>query len=315
MSRDIEKLTVIMAVYNGMPYLQDSIESILNQSLKEYKFVIVNDGSTDGTKKYLNSLNDKRIKIIHQDNAGQGAAANTAIYECDTEFIARMDSDDISAPERLLAEMMYIEQHEDVVLVSTQVDFISNKKVFSGPYKPTDHESIRKSLIHGNAAVCHGACMMRTSAIKKLGGYRIKRSGLDIDMFLRISEIGKLANIDKILYHIRVHKESVCYKDRSKINMARSYAVKCSKHREKNISEPNYDEFKKIWETRNLYLKVKTYIEGWSGQWYRQAMIDMANSKTMRGYWKLFIAAAFRPKGTLRRINGWVLRVRQKITS
>jgi glycosyltransferase involved in cell wall biosynthesis len=178
-------VTVILPVYNAMPYLPEAVESILGQTLKDFRFIIINDGSTDASPEYLDSIKDSRVTIIHQENQGVGAATNRILEICGTEYCAKMDADDISLPRRLETQLQLMQDDKDLVLSSTQVAFISGKRLFQGPREPLRNEMIRKSLMKGNAAICHGASIFRTAAARKLGGYRIRGAGLDTDFFFK----------------------------------------------------------------------------------------------------------------------------------
>ena len=91
-------VTVLMTVYNGMPLLEEAVESVLGQTLTDWTLLIVNDGSTDATPQYLNGLNDNRIRVVHQANEGLAGALNTGLELCESEFLARLDADDVALP-------------------------------------------------------------------------------------------------------------------------------------------------------------------------------------------------------------------------
>src|SRR3972149_8043921 len=114
-------VTVLMTVYNGMPYLPPAVDSVFAQTLRDWRLVIVNDGSTDGTADYLSALGDPRVPVLHQENQGTAAAANHGLAHCDTEFVARMDSDDVSLAARLEKQRDFLQAHPEVGLVGTQV--------------------------------------------------------------------------------------------------------------------------------------------------------------------------------------------------
>jgi glycosyltransferase involved in cell wall biosynthesis len=132
------EVTVLMPVYNGMPFLPEAVDSILNQTLRDFTFLIINDGSTDDTEEYLDRLDDPRLQIVHQPNQGIGAALNAGLALCKTEFIARMDSDDLSLPSRLKAQLDFLNLHKDVGLVGTKFAYlgISGRSGFP-PRRPT----------------------------------------------------------------------------------------------------------------------------------------------------------------------------------
>ena len=101
----MSEISILMAVYNGMPYLPEAVRSIRAQTFEDWTFVIIDDGSSDGTADYLDGLDDPRIRVTHQENQGLGAALNRGLELCDTEFLARMDSDDIAYPTRLQEQL------------------------------------------------------------------------------------------------------------------------------------------------------------------------------------------------------------------
>src|SRR5262245_26499985 len=90
------KLTILIPVYNGMPYLRDAVQSLIDQTLRNWRCVVVNDGSTDGTREFIDSLGDDRFIVLHQNNAGIAAAINRGLQHCHTPYIARLDADDVA---------------------------------------------------------------------------------------------------------------------------------------------------------------------------------------------------------------------------
>ena len=92
----MSNVSILMAVCNGMPYLPEAVDSIRRQTLAQWTFVIVDDGSTDGSAQYLDGLDDSRIRVLHTPNRGLGAALNRGLALCHTEFVARMDCDDVA---------------------------------------------------------------------------------------------------------------------------------------------------------------------------------------------------------------------------
>jgi glycosyltransferase involved in cell wall biosynthesis len=134
------RVSILMTVYNGMPYLPAAIESMLKQTFQDFEFIIVNDGSTDGTVAYLDSLADPRIHVVHRENGGTAAAANQGLQHCRGEYIARMDSDDISLPHRLATQVAFLDQHPRVGLVGAQMAPLGETGVGKSLILPTTHE-------------------------------------------------------------------------------------------------------------------------------------------------------------------------------
>ena len=189
-----------MTVYNGMPYLHEAVESIRAQSLSDFRFVIVDDGSTDGTAPYLARLaeDDRRVTIITQRNTGTAGAANHGLKHVATEFVARMDADDIAMADRLEKQLVYMKANPDVGLAGSQVAPIGEKGVGSSLQLPCSHDEIFPAMMQGMHGLAHSSVIIRTALLKKLGGYWSKKLIDDWDMMLRVGEVSKLANLDAV---------------------------------------------------------------------------------------------------------------------
>src|SRR3989338_5597380 len=121
------KICVIMSVYNGLPYLKEAVKSILNQTYKNFEFIIVDDASRDKTWQFLKSLKDKRVKLIqNKKNLGLAASLNIAIRLAQGDFIARMDADDISLSNRFEEQIKYLTKHQEIDLCGTWVPLIDD---------------------------------------------------------------------------------------------------------------------------------------------------------------------------------------------
>src|SRR5271154_5570363 len=107
-------LTVMMPVYNAMPYLPAAVNSILGQSLQDFKFQIIDDGSTDGSREYLEGLRDTRIRLDSQHHSGLQSVLNRSLELVETCLYARMDADDVAHPERLAIQCAFMRGHPEV---------------------------------------------------------------------------------------------------------------------------------------------------------------------------------------------------------
>src|SRR6478609_4579665 len=165
----IPDVSILMPVYNGMPYLRQAIESVLAQTLNNWQCVIVNDGSRDGTRDYLSSLGDERFLIIDQENAGISAAINRGFELCTARYIARLDADDIALPTRLAEQVAFLDAHPEVALVGTQVVPMGACGAGSSLKLPTAHAEIMSDLIAARHAVAHSSAMIRADLLRELG--------------------------------------------------------------------------------------------------------------------------------------------------
>jgi glycosyltransferase involved in cell wall biosynthesis len=207
-------LSVLMPVYNGAAYLAESIDSILAQTFADFELIIVNDGSTDRSEKILRDYErrDGRIKIISRPNTGIVGALNDGLAVCNADLVARMDADDVSLSERFATQLRYLNENPDCVCVGSRVIGIDpcGCELFRSEHKST-HKEIDQELLNGVGwAIVHPAAMLRRAAIEQVGGYRKEFQWVeDLDLFLRLAEHGRLANLDQMLLKYRQHTESV----------------------------------------------------------------------------------------------------------
>lgn len=166
------KVSVIMSVYNGEKYLRESLESILNQTFKDFEFIIVNDGSTDRTLEILQKFerSDSRVKIISQKILGLTKSLNKAISHSKGEFIARQDSDDISLPERLEKQLNVIDKKSNIDLVASWYYIINENGENILLRKLPEAETVRRLLKFENL-ICHSSVMFKKTSFLVYGGY------------------------------------------------------------------------------------------------------------------------------------------------
>ena len=297
------EVTVIMPAYNAMPYLVEAVRSILSQTLKDFSFIIVNDGSTDETEKYLNQLTDPRVQVIHQPNRGQGAAKNAGLDLIRTEFVAMMDADDVSYPARLEKQLHFLRQHEEVGMVGTKVVYLSprGRKGFSPPM-PCDHETIYADLMRGRHAMGLACLMCRTSILKKVGGFRVDGSGEDLDMWLRVGEVSKMANLDEILLAVRLHFLSVNVRHQAEIRARYAHSRHSAKRRAERQPELSYAEFLALYRARPFWQQWAETLDIYSNSQYRRALVEILDNNLARGYTRLAWAALCSPPRSIQRI-------------
>jgi len=207
------KVSVVMSVYNSERYLLEAVESILRQTFTDFEFIIVDDGSTDGTWEILTSYatEDPRIVLIRNEkNIGLTQSLNKGLVLARGEYIARQDADDVSEPERLEKQVAYLEAYPLVGLVGTAYEIISGDgQLLTTVYPPTDNGALQERLLEGNC-FCHGAVVFRRICLAHVGGYREAfRTAQDHDLWLRISEHFDLASLPDRLYRYRFHSTAV----------------------------------------------------------------------------------------------------------
>jgi len=200
------KLSVVMPAYNAGAYLRDAVSSILDQSFRDFEFIIVNDGSSDATASILQEYEriDSRIRVFHQENQGMIAALNRGCRLARGKYIARMDADDISYPDRLAKQLTYLEAHPAIGILGTWVRKLKNDVPVEPWCPPTLPGVLRWELFFG-VSVAHPSILMRRTIGERLGFYRADALHVeDVDLWFRASAITEFSNLPEILYEYRV---------------------------------------------------------------------------------------------------------------
>ena len=204
-------ISVVMSVYNGEKYLRESIDSILDQTYKNFEFIIINDGSTDSTKEIILSYDNPKICLIdNEENMGLTRSLNRAIELSRCEYIVRQDADDISLAERLEKQLGYMKGHPQVAVVGCFGSvFNANGIVGTAGNFRLSTKGIKRYLAKKNLLV-HGSVMMRKSHLAKVGYYReFFHHSQDYDLWLRLSEHFDLAILPKPLYQYRITADAI----------------------------------------------------------------------------------------------------------
>jgi glycosyltransferase involved in cell wall biosynthesis len=200
------RVSVVMAAYNGERHIKEAINSILSQTFTNFEFLIVNDGSTDRTKQILEQYKDPRIRVIHQSNKGCASARNFGIAQAKGEYIAIMDADDFSMPERLRKTVEYLDSHPSTVIVSTgfkiRIDATGSERIV---FHPSHDKDIRRALLR-DATFLDPANLIRTDAFRMVGGYKLDYM-FDYELYSRLGKVGKMANIPEVLAILRQHAD------------------------------------------------------------------------------------------------------------
>jgi glycosyltransferase involved in cell wall biosynthesis len=205
-------ISVVMSVYNGQKYLRESIDSILNQTCKNFEFIIINDGSDDNSLDILleYQTKDNRLLIVNQNNIGLTRSLNRGVKLVASEYIARQDADDISLPTRLEKQLNYMKNHPQVAVVGCLGDFFNADGVLrtARDYKYS-RTGIKRHLASKNLFM-HGSAMMRKSHLEKVGFYReFFRHSQDYDLWLRLSQYFDIDILPEKLYQYRVTPEAI----------------------------------------------------------------------------------------------------------
>ena len=219
-------VSVIMSVYNGEKYLNEAIESILNQTYKNIEFIIIDDGSTDGSSDIIrNYLIDHRIKFLKNvTNKGLIYSLNRGIEESNGKYIVRMDCDDVSHLDRIEKQVNYMEKNSDIVMSGSDVNFIFEgipffKKKVSSQY---DYEKIKVSTMFDSTFSHPTVIIKKEYLIKKKLSYEEEyKNAEDYGLWTNIVPYANVSNLKEILLNYRIVKTSVTRKSNKDMNSRR----------------------------------------------------------------------------------------------
>lgn len=206
------------AVYNGQEYLEESIESILKQTYKDFEYIIVNDGSADRTEEILNNIKDTRVKVIHlEKNGGAASALNIAINVANGKWIALQDADDVSNENRLQQQLQYIKSDSRLVAVGSLIQCIpgndqvdQNRLSWEEAFFNSKNHFRKEQFI--STPFCHGTGFFSKEAFRKIGGYDSTfHIAYDYDLWTRMFEVGEISRVPEVLYQYRIHGSSLAH--------------------------------------------------------------------------------------------------------
>ena len=204
------KISVLMPVYNAEKFLKEAIDSILNQTFKDFEFLIINDGSTDNSKKIILSYNDKRIRYFENNkNLGVAGTLNKGLRLARTELIARMDADDISLPNRFELQYKEMQRGKKIAVLASNYDVVDEKGKFL--YTERYAKSLEEIYYTLQFQDClgHPTVMFRKHIILDIfNGYDKNHESEDYDLWLRISSKYKISKINTSLLKLRTSRNS-----------------------------------------------------------------------------------------------------------
>jgi len=248
MKNNTPEISVVMTVYNGERFIAEAVESILNQTFRNFELIIVDNCSQDRTCEMIENYRDERIRFIkNKENVGQTKALNIGIKQSRAALIARMDADDVSEVDRLAVQYEYLEKHPDITVVGSWCrDIDVNGKIIQNFKSPTDSLWINCCLLGSGDltswSISHPTVLIRRSALEGVGLYDEEDVGngypQDYALWIKMIEKYKFANIPRYLLQYRVLSKSE----------SRSFENEALKHRSKLTMQrlrkclPNFNE-------------------------------------------------------------------------
>lgn len=208
MPENIKYISVLMPAYNCGKYIKSAIDSILNQTFKEFEFIIIDDGSTDNTEEIVSSLKDSRIKYRKTENKGTSAALNYGVSLCKSDWIARIDADDVNTHNRLEKQVNFIEANPECDIISSwSIYFKDPSRIIFLLKEPLYHKEIYDYLnihnpINQSAMICRKSIFTNFSYNEQLN------SNEDYDLMYKLRDNVTFANMPEFLVYTRVREDS-----------------------------------------------------------------------------------------------------------
>jgi len=230
--------SVVMPVFNGERFLREAIDSILSQTFRDFELIVINDGSADGTASMLDSYagSDSRVRIYHEEHKGQVDSYNRGCGLARGKYIALMDQDDVSMPDRLERQIGFLEKHEEVGLLGGAMEEIDDQgRRVSLWQPPLEDEPIRAAFRSFSFPVCHPAAVMRKQAFDATGGYRAAfQPAEDYDLFYRIIERWGVANLPEVVLRKRIHSNQFSVRNLRQgiLSLLASHALSLTRQRD-----------------------------------------------------------------------------------
>jgi glycosyltransferase involved in cell wall biosynthesis len=216
--RGVPAVSIILPCYNAAATLDEALTSLHRQSLKDFELIAIDDGSADGTLSILQAWREKesRLRVLEQPHAGVIAAANWGILESRSEYVARMDADDLAHPERLALQAAYLDENPGIAVVSSLVEVFADNGIREG-YRCyvewlnslVTNEEIRREIFV-ESPLANPSVMVRRSWLERMGGYEEHGWAEDYDLWLRMYLAGAIfAKVPEVLLYWRDHPERV----------------------------------------------------------------------------------------------------------
>lgn len=208
------EVTFLMPTYNGRRFIGAALDSLLAQTVADWRLVVVDDASDDGTPKLVGSYDDPRIRLVRLErNVGQTGAMNVGLDLVETPWIARLDQDDVAAPERLERQLAYVAARPRTMAVGSWADFIDEAGNVVGTFRPAAGPAeVRRELYSRSCPIAHSAALFRAEAARSVGGYPAELEiAEDYALWIKLARLGEIANVPAVLTFLRHHPEQTSH--------------------------------------------------------------------------------------------------------
>jgi glycosyltransferase involved in cell wall biosynthesis len=309
---DAPLISVLMPVYNAQRYIAKAVESILTQTFGDFEFIIIDDGSTDSSPGILRkyAARDPRIKLISRPNTGYVRALNEALALARGEFVARMDADDVAMSDRFERQASFLRGNPDVVLLGGAQELIdASGCLLLCPSVLVTNDQLQAAFLEGKTEICHPTAMIRRKAMVDAGGYdESLRPAEDLDLWLRLAEIGKVANLPDFIIQYRIHDKSESSANID-LQIRKAYEATERAWKRRGVVGLQFDLTRRTRPTNDRKSKFEFMLQyGWwafnSGERYgamQYGMKAIGQMPLRPGGWRLLMCSIVKPMGPITR--------------
>ncbi len=283
-------ITIAIPVYNAMPYLAESVRSILRQSYGDFEILAVNDGSTDGSLEYLESVRDPRLRITNQTNQGLTATLNRMLAEVRTPWLVRHDADDTAYPHRLARTVEYINRYPESGMFCSLAEYYP--RGCYGQFRATrgNPDHFRNLVLSGYLpSCCHPTVTLNVERTIALGGYRFNLHVEDIDLWWRMALKYDIRLIPEVTLGLRQNLESISSANLAKQALHTLYIQYLLLSHLWNLNplpyQQAYEQLSYLLNPRKLEFKAHL----------RAFNIELGRGNRCKALWKLAAAAVTSP--------------------
>jgi glycosyltransferase involved in cell wall biosynthesis len=234
-------VTVLLPVHDGERYLAGAVESILAQTFSDFELLAIDDGSRDGSAALLEryARRDPRVRLVRRAHAGLVETLNAGLDLARGALVARMDADDVALARRLELQVARLDRNPDLVCVGGAYEVIDAKGRRIDLVRPPEApEQILAAALEGRSPICHPAALYRRAQVLAVGGYDVAAPvAQDYDLWLRLMDVGRLANLADVVLRLRYHARSVSEREQAK-QMAYTSRICEAARRRRGLSGP-----------------------------------------------------------------------------
>lgn len=303
-------VTILMPVHNGETYLALALESILAQTMKDFQCLVLDDGSTDRTPEILAcfATRDPRIQSITLKKSGLVTTLNTGLDLVKTEWVARLDADDLMVPERLERQLAFVNSHPNIAVAASYVRYIDKdgRTFGEGRSRFTTTEAVEDALQSGDLiGLHHPSIIARTQAMREMHGYREEAwLAEDTDLWTRMAEEKREVLVQpEFLTHYRVHGSSVSRKKMETQNLVVAWLKLCLRCRQQGTPAPTWQAFLDDRARQPVTVKLDRWRRSKAKNLYKEATLSYARRAYLTCGTQLAISLLLQPSHAFKQLR------------